>query len=263
MKQALNCPIEISGCQLIPDSIGHIHASVRCTNLFDSIITGLEGYALWLDKDTNNTQKTEFSYRNMRLESHDHFDLKLSCGNTGILTELQVCFTLVTDQNGSIWKGSEADLVVVPEPPKITGSYANKLMHYAGTDAVCCAEVFEDRSWMCVCGRYNLPDAETCFRCGRVRDIILEEFSPEKIDSLPDIQRSELPEMPFHDKTTAKAKKNHKKKNVDRRLSNTIILLIIAILFAVAALGIRIIRYKYTDSAGMMPTSYVEIFDNV
>lgn len=258
MKTDLTCPVETVSVALNPDSAGHARAALKIRNIHTAEVGMISGHAIWSGSEGDAPIRTDFSCDGMAFEPGAVIDLKLAASGIAGAPSVEIYYDSVLTRDGNIWTADPDRLRDIPEMPRLTGSFLNRLSRHAGEDAVRCAEKYEDGTWMCVCGRLNLDEDTRCRRCGRDMEATLRDWSPEAVEALPYIEKENDISMPFDDdqEEPAPAPSEGKKE----RRSYALTLLFFAILFALAALGVRILRYRLTGSAGLMPTSFADIF---
>lgn len=91
---------------------------------------------------------------------------------------VEVIVNKVAFADGSIWEKGDYELIDL-QTAKLSGQEQEDLKKVAGAEAVCYARE-EDDFWQCACGRGNLPDAESCIRCGLEKEFVIQLCSSKE-----------------------------------------------------------------------------------
>lgn len=235
MKIDLKCPVENRGSSIKTSTkTNENYALLKLYNLSDEKITEVE-----LTAKVYDTYGKELGNIPVTLTSLDAAPKSFFAQNKAILLDgfaeakhVSAEFRRIAFENGSeyIPDGSFVD-VTLAEPDS---DEADKLKETAGSDAVCYAKD-PGEYWVCVCGRVNTNDTESCVRCGREKKLVLDKFSSRQSLNLAYEEkkiaddRAELERF----KAIEKAKAEKKQKLLKNTLKGAIGVLCLAVICTV------------------------------
>ncbi|GHU65730.1 hypothetical protein FACS1894184_02120 [Clostridia bacterium] len=109
------------------------------------------------------------------------FELRFALANGEEMDSLSLLFEKVWFEDGTVWRRvSSAQLTEYTPNEMTSGRDLESLRYVAGPDAVGYPDD-QGRVWMCVCGRANAEDEDTCRRCGRSREYIFLNDTPAAV----------------------------------------------------------------------------------
>ena len=257
MKLDLTCPVEVQEWELLLDDHAHARAYLHFCNLTDSPLRALYGRVTWIDADSGQRVVNPFSGDRLTVGPRSRFTMPVTASGMGSRVLLEPALERIELADGTVWQADPARLKEWPAPPRLPGRYANVLAAAAGRDAVCCAQETDAGDWLCVCGRWNAKGTDACRRCRRDRADTLDRFSPQAVEALaPDW----MPAADIEDPIAAEPFSDAENAPARRRaplLRRVLMAVLLAAVFALAALGVRVYRYRTTPAAGLMPTSHM------
>ncbi len=278
MKIDLSCPVEMQSFEFLRDDAGNLRVYMRLFNCAQSALTCLEGAVRWINAENDSYTETQFALDMANVGPRSEFELQSSTAGAPERTRMLVYFTRADFADGTKWAGSAESLKSYPGAPILPGAMANSLRAAAGEDAICCAFAHESGDWQCVCGRWNEKDNEKCMRCERERDFVLAHFHPEAVEQLgpapePEgieaaVGQIDLEELGAlyaqnQDHFAAQEIDDEPEEPIETApkrplspLTRILICIVLAVVFAYAALTVRSYRYANSQSAGLMPLSY-------
>ena len=186
----INCPVEVKNVLIsVVANMSFPYCTVEFFNLSNREVSSLKFNIVCFDsfwspvgevpsnqieailQDESAKPKTSFgSDKNIPLPNHSS------------TRKVDIVITKILFSDGSVWEKTDDDLMWnntftnrITDPQEL--SY---LQDIAGKDAICYSYKV-DNTWMCVCGRLNRDIDETCRRCNRGRDSILESCSSSEL----------------------------------------------------------------------------------
>ncbi len=172
----LSCPIELRGYELLMDDNGHTRAYIRLFNLSDRTVVAYSATTRWYNGLTRADVTENITVDEMMVKPRGGFKLVHSLVDFLGADHVEMYFTSVTFEDGTVWKPVDGDLVEIGEQPVLQGEALDRLRAAAGDDAVQYPQT-QKNFWRCVCGRINLLTAESCVRCGRGQREVLTRFN--------------------------------------------------------------------------------------
>lgn len=172
----LSCPIELRGYELLMDDNGHTRAYIRLFNLSDRAVVAYSATTRWYNGFTRADVTENITVDEMLVKPRSGFKLVHSLVDFLNADHVEMYFTLVAFEDGTIWKPADGDLVDIGEQPVLKGEALDRLRAAAGDDAVQFPQT-QKNFWRCVCGRINLLTSESCIRCGRGQREVLTRFN--------------------------------------------------------------------------------------
>lgn len=94
-------------------------------------------------------------------------------------------------EDQTVWRRGEYPLSQYRPNALSTGKELDQLRFVAGQDSVGYPEI-QDEVWLCVCGRPNHPEAESCCRCHRRKAVVMEKYSRENVSKLEALREEAL-----------------------------------------------------------------------
>ncbi|GHU76611.1 hypothetical protein AGMMS49992_22600 [Clostridia bacterium] len=125
-------------------------------------------------------------------EGKQSFELRFAMAEGVDMDSLSLLFEKVWFDDGTVWRrASSAQLTEYAPNEMEPGRDLENLRYVAGPDAVG-YPVDQGRVWMCVCGRANAEDEDTCRRCGRSREYIFLNDTPGAVKDSISSRENEL-----------------------------------------------------------------------
>ena len=181
LKIDLTCPIEIRGYELTCDEEGGARAYIRMNNLAAHPISRFDAVACWSNSQTGQSEAQTFRVDQLDADARSEFPFTLAAFAVPHADTVDIHFNRVRFADGTAdWIGGQAETIDIDELPLLSEEESDLLCDIAGDDAVRFSELHE-KHWVCVCGRANYLHHETCSRCGRERDEVLNQCSRENI----------------------------------------------------------------------------------
>lgn len=172
----LSCPIELRGYELLMDDNGHTRAYIRLFNLSDRAVVAYSATTRWYNGLTRADVSENITVDEMLVKPRSGFKLVHSLVDFLNADHVEMYFTLIEFEDGTVWRPTDGDLVDIGEQPVLTGEALDRLRAAAGDDAVQYPQT-QKNFWRCVCGRINLLSSEKCVRCGREQREVLIRFN--------------------------------------------------------------------------------------
>lgn len=232
MKVDLSCPIELWAFEL-PTSENPA-CSFTFFNLDKRLLSSIQiTVTCFDDKDEMLARSVE---RPMALEAkgRDTFMVTLASGVVG--TEwIDLSIDKVWFTDGSAWRRAQEARLVEYEPNELPPNRRLEQLRYiAGPDAVGYPSD-QENIWICVCGRVNGMDEESCKRCMRDQRVVFSKFTPEAIEQAIEKRERQLEDKARFAREEASRKEflrqdkvRKKKRHVRMRTAAITITLVIA-----------------------------------
>lgn len=249
MKSDLTCPVEITKVTVSREKEDtkereRIVCLIEFFNLSEKAIDSLQMNIICFDQEG-----TRLGGRLVRAaaagESRAHFSGTFMPDRVDGAVRVEAAVEKVWFKDGVIWRREERN-VREYEPNNLPqGRELDRLRAVAGADAAGYARE-DDIVWMCVCGRANRTSDDTCIRCERRREDVLEKYSFAAIDSTvgrKERERERITEdarRRSSEETVKEQTAIRKKSKKKRRVMKTIITLLVAaaVLLATARWGV-------------------------
>ena len=177
----LSCPVELRGYELLHDDSGAARAYIDLFNVSDDTVSGYTATVRWTRDGTDESVNDYVSVDKIAIPGGGEFRLMLSTAPLRFADRLEMYFSSVSFQDGSVWKSGEGELVDVGESVPLQGEELDRLRRTAGEDAVMYPET-QDDFWRCVCGRINPLSQDECIRCRRERAYVLGELNRKAVN---------------------------------------------------------------------------------
>lgn len=215
MKVDLSCPIELWEYTLPAED--RPACSFTFFNLGDKAISSIQIELTCFDaQGAAIARKTE---RPMALgaAAREKFTVEIASEETNV-DSVELIIEKVWFESGEEWRRAQQAKLIEYTPNELPPNRRLEHLRFvAGQDAVGYPSL-QRQAWVCVCGRVNALDAESCIRCGRQQSEVFEKYSPEAVQQVIDAREQELEErarqareeasrMEFMRQTTAKKKK--------------------------------------------------------
>ncbi|MBQ3669325.1 MAG: hypothetical protein II920_08900 [Clostridia bacterium] len=184
----LSSPIELRGYEILHDDNGTARAYIDLFNVERKTVTGYSGTARWMRDGFGEGANEYISVDKMSIPGGGEFRLTLSSSAVRYADRLEIYFSSVTFEDGSVWTPVDGELVDVGESVPLEGSELDMLRQLAGEDAVMYPET-QDNFWRCVCGRINPLTEHECARCKREMNYVLSELNRKAV-KLPTRERN-------------------------------------------------------------------------
>jgi len=179
----LYAPIEPRGYEIKRDKQKDLtYIALSVFNLSDKIITAIDLRLLCFDSfgkpvggEDNN--EVEVSFQDKVIASRSFYDSEnVPLPQHPTTRTVEIIVNKVMHSGGTTWEKGDYELLDL-RTEKVKGDDLYRLKEVAGKDAVCYAREKEKDFWQCVCGRANFPDAETCIRCEREKQFLINDCS--------------------------------------------------------------------------------------
>lgn len=240
----LSCPIELRGYELLMDDNGHTRAYIRLFNLSDHAVVAYSATTRWYNGLTRADVTENITVDEMLVEPRSGFKLVHSLVDFLNADHVEMYFTSITFEDGTVWKPVDGDLVDIGEQPVLKGEALDRLRAAAGDDAVQYPQT-QKNFWRCVCGRINLLTAEECIRCGREQREVLTRFNEKAFsDKRSDGERRQRP---------AQAYAQEKRKKPLLRAGQAAVIVVLMLLLAL--LGFLLGRMSVRESTSGQPSA--------
>lgn len=191
MKVDLSCPIELWAFEL-PTPENPV-CSFTFFNLDKRLISSIQITVTCFDeKDEMLGRSVE---RPMALEANgrDTFMVQLPSGVLGT-ESIDLSIDKVWFGDGTAWRRAQEARLVEYEPNELPPNRRLEQLRYiAGPDAVGYPSD-QVTIWICVCGRVNAAEEESCKRCMRDQTVVFTRFTPEGIQEAIDQRERQLEE---------------------------------------------------------------------
>ncbi len=181
MRSDLTCPIEVEGVK-VENSDGEILCVIDFLNLLDKTVDSVQMNIVCYD-----AQDHRMGGRLVRAviyggEPHARFTGAFLPDRVEGTVRVEATVEKVWFKDGIVWRRDERNVReytpnILPE-----GRELDRLRSVAGPDAMGYARE-EDVLWLCVCGRANPIDAQTCFKCGRDHQQVVHAYTFSAIDN--------------------------------------------------------------------------------
>ncbi|MDR0397088.1 MAG: hypothetical protein LBH66_07280 [Oscillospiraceae bacterium] len=170
MKVDLTCPLELWEYRL--PSKDSPECVLTLFNLENRTISSMQISLTALDARgevlSNHTERPMA----LSAQGKQSFELRFAMSEGEEMDSLSLLFEKVWFDDGTVWRrASSAQLTEYSPNEMEQGRELENLRYVAGPDAVGYPDD-QGRVWMCVCGRANAEDEDTCRRCGRSREYI-------------------------------------------------------------------------------------------
>lgn len=149
-------------------------AEAKLFNLSSQTIIGLKYEITLYSEDGEIISKTEAELEGINFPSGSDYTVVFAAENA-IQAEILFCEVTFEDGNIFIPQGNIAEI-----PPTNLSESEILLFEKAGVcDAKCYAKD-DENYWLCVCGRPNMKQFDTCIRCGRTKEDVMSNFTSEQ-----------------------------------------------------------------------------------
>ncbi|MDR1600114.1 MAG: hypothetical protein LBS11_09665 [Oscillospiraceae bacterium] len=170
MKVDLTCPLELWEYRL--PSKDSPECVLTLFNLENRAISSMQISLTALSEAgeplSNHTERPMA----LAAQGKQSFELRFAMSEGEEMDSLSLLFEKVWFDDGTVWRrASSAQLTEYAPNEMESGRELENLRYVAGPDAVGYPDD-QGRVWMCVCGRANAEDEDTCRRCGRSREYI-------------------------------------------------------------------------------------------
>lgn len=241
----LSCPIELRGYELLMDDNGHTRAYIRLFNLSEHAVVAYSATTRWYNGLTRADVTENITVDEMLVKPRSGFKLVHSLVDFLNADHVEMYFTSVTFEDGTVWKPEDGDLVEIGEQPVLRGEALDRLRAAAGDDAVQYPQT-QKNFWRCVCGRINLLTSETCVRCGRDQREVLTKFN----------------EKAFSDRRSESARRSAPRENVQGTRKKSVLragqaAAIVVLMLLLALLGFLLGRMSAKETSARRPSATV------
>ncbi len=240
MKIDLNFPVESLGCIVKTSSTsGDIFVMFKLLNLSDRMIESVKFDLICYDAYGGEIAHVPVFMTGAEAAPHTVFaeNKAVSIVSYPNTKRAVIEFHEVTFQDGETVTANNTFDVPITEPDPQTLA---RLKQLTFQEARCLAQQHE-AYWLCVCGRANLPEAETCVRCGLSRDVVLSRYtSPESVEAAAAVMEQEAAEAEARARQAAAEEAMRRKQRNKKRLRLFLTVAVIVIAVAIAGfLGFR------------------------
>lgn len=241
----LSCPIELRGYELLMDDNGHTRAYIRLFNLSEHAVVAYSATTRWYNGLTRADVTENITVDEMLVKPRSGFKLVHSLVDFLNADHVEMYFTSVTFEDGTVWKPEDGDLVEIGEQPVLRGEALDRLRAAAGDDAVQYPQT-QKNFWRCVCGRINLLTSETCVRCGRDQREVLTKFN----------------EKAFSDRRSESARRSAPRENGQGTRKKSVLragqaAAIVVLMLLLALLGFLLGRMSAKETSARRPSATV------
>ena len=184
----LTCPAEVFRTVLPTEEIPA--AALTLFNLSDRVITSAEVMLRLIDRNGTETEKLSYRGRALNGRPHSTFMMTVPCAAAGVCAA-EVSIEKVWFQDKDVWRRNPANTVEYT-PNALPVSRALTNLQYVAGDTAIGFPMMEDGLWICVCGRPNPEEEPVCARCGRQRDAVFAQYSPEAVEAHVSMREKQL-----------------------------------------------------------------------
>lgn len=190
MKVDLSCPLELWEYHL-PTKPGE-ECSLLMFNLEKRVLSSLQVHITIHDKDgTELASRTERPMA-LKADGKQSFEVKFPIEDCDKMESLSLLFEKVWFEDGTVWRRAPSvQLIEYAANDLPSGRALENLRYVAGPDAVGYPEN-QGKVWLCVCGRVNSDDENTCRRCGRSREYVFINDSKDAVSDAIAAREREL-----------------------------------------------------------------------
>ncbi len=180
MKFDMYCPVENQGVTVKTNSkTGEPYALFKLFNLSNSIVSAVTFSVHVFDENGVELGQIPVSLDELSAEPKSYFaeNQAVSLADYPEAKHLTVAFSEVKFSDGESYiKEDELDEIFIEEL-----GYEDRvvLMSAAGEDAQNYYQE-KDSHWICLCGRPNIHEMDTCIRCGRSKELLKEKFANQE-----------------------------------------------------------------------------------
>ncbi|MBR5302999.1 MAG: hypothetical protein IKU38_09200 [Clostridia bacterium] len=249
MKSDLTCPVEITKVTVSREQEDtKEHEQIVCLieffNLSEKVIDSLQMNIICFD-----AEGTRLGGRLVRAaatgEGRSHFSGTFMPEHVDGAVRVEAAVEKVWFKDGMLWRREERNVREYTPNQLPQGRELDRLRAVAGPDAAGYARE-DDIVWMCVCGRANRTSDDSCLRCERKREEVLEKYSFAAIDSTvgqKERERVKSTEETLRRSSEVTVKEQNairKKSKKKRRVMKTVVtlLFVLAALLAAARWGV-------------------------
>lgn len=236
MQYDLTCPVENRGVIMKTNSkTGEPYALFKLFNLSGQVVQSVTFTVQAYDENGGKLGEIQADFSDLNGQPKEFFanTKAVSLAEFPDAKHLTIEFLEVHFEEGAPYiKQDVLTEVKLTEPD---AEVKLRLLSAAGEDATCYAQD-AGNYWLCVCGRPNLPEAETCVRCGRDKKYVMTHFSSG------DALNKTLADMVIEEERAAEAQKEAEKearalKNKKRKKAAFITAIVLVILVVLGAVG--------------------------
>ncbi len=232
----LSCPVENRGVTFSTNpETGEPCVSLKLLNISEKIITSLNFNLKVYNENDSELTSIPVEFLELSAEPKEFFaeDELISIADCNDAKKIVVEVTHATFKDEEPYLPSDENTVDYDE--KEASIEDALLLRQLVSDAVCFASEKEDH-WRCTCGRPNFLDSENCVRCGRNKDVMLQNFS--SIETLNNALK--LREQEEEQKASELEKaREEKKKKIKKNLITTAIVILSLLVLTVAGYFVR------------------------
>lgn len=262
MKVDLSCPIEL--CEYALPTEESPACSFTFFNLGQSMISSVQIALTFFDAQGEAISRRTERPMALSAPARERFTVEITDAEKTV-DSVELIIEKVWFESGEEWRRATQIKLTDYTPNDLPPNRKLEHLRYvAGEDAVGYPSA-QKQVWVCVCGRVNAPEAETCIRCERNRDEVFERFTPEAVQEVIDKRDQELQERSRQAREEASRQEflrqsAAKRKRRARRLRTAILCTILvlgstAYLFVV--LGLPELKYQ-TAMSTLQTGNYLE-----
>jgi len=218
----INCPVEVENVVIsVVANMSFPYCTVEFFNLSNREVSSLKFNIVCYDsfgspvgEVPNNQIEAILQDESAVPETYFGSDKNIPLPNHPSTRKVDIVITKILFSDGSVWEKADDKLYLIKIDRITDPQELSYLQDIAGKDAICYSYKV-DNTWMCVCGRLNRDTDETCRRCNRGRDSILECCSSSEIIEKEILLRKEQFEL---DEKKRKEEENlYKQERIDKR----------------------------------------------
>lgn len=177
MRIDLTCPIENRGTIVkTNEETGIPYLLLKLFNISDKVITSVTFRVLCYGANGEELESISVSLDELNAEPGQLFaeTKAISLENAANAKHFVVAVDNAVFENGETYEPSEAFTIDADESE---ASFDDILQLRNFVPEAICFAADHGNYYRCVCGRANLPDAESCVRCNRKKDEMIDKFS--------------------------------------------------------------------------------------
>lgn len=249
----LSCPVEIRGTSIYTNpETGSPYLSLKLLNISEKTITSLKLDVKMFDESNAEITSVPVELPELSVLPKEAFteDCAVPLSDFPNAKHFDVEVTYATFENEEPYTPSEENTVDFDNSE--TSIEDALLLRKLVSDAVCYSKECDDH-WKCACGRPNFLDSEKCVRCGRNKDIMLQNFSSK--DALENALKAHEHEEELRALEAEKILKE-KKKNRKKAFINTGIIILSLIVLAVAGYFVRYAIINFQGDSALKSGDY-------
>ncbi|MDR1569851.1 MAG: hypothetical protein LBS72_05110 [Oscillospiraceae bacterium] len=190
MKADLSCPLELWEYHLPTVSGGD--CSLLLFNLENRTLSSLQIRVTVFDGQGGEISSQTERPMAMAAAGKQSFEIRFALADSDKMESLSILFEKVWFDDGTVWRRAPSAQLVDYTPNELpSGRALENLRYVAGPDAVGYPEN-QGKIWLCVCGRVNSDEENTCRRCGRSREYVFLNDSKEAVAEAIAVREREL-----------------------------------------------------------------------